>query len=423
MEATTPQKTVPTGKRRVKVMAVMGCLLAALLAGFWLLRTPAPAVDHLQTETSAIPVVMAAVAQRHVPVKFKVKGSVTSLQAVEVRSRITATIKTVHIKEGQFVSKGERLFTLDTRAEEANLAKAIAQLAKTRVELKNAERQLDRQRELFYKNFISQAALDVAENQVDVLRNQLQFDQAAVEADRVARNYGEIVAPISGRTGAIQVYPGSLVRPEATMLVSITQIDPIHVSFVLPERELAPLKQAFAKEGVTITAQLDLPGMQAREGRIVFIDSAVDTASGTIRIKAEFANADGKFWPGMFANVTLVSSTLPDVLTVPAQALQTGPRGQFVFVVGKDHKTDPHPVTVRLIQDGIAVVEGLTQGECVVIEGMQNLRPGSMVRESRSDDISAQSACGQQFLSDQAQWIPDSGVGMFSPLNAISAPI
>jgi membrane fusion protein, multidrug efflux system len=159
-----------------------------------------------------------------------------------------------------------------------------------------------------------------------------------------------------------------------------------------------------------------------REGRVVFIDSAVDTASGTIRIKAEFTNADGKFWPGMFANVTLVSSTLSDVLTVPTQALQTGPHGQFVFVVGKDHKTHPQPVTVRLIQDGIAVVEGLTQGECVVIEGMQNLRPGSTVRESSSNDKSAQSACGRQFLSDQAQWIPDSGAGMFSSLNAISAP-
>lgn len=372
----------------------MSCLFAALLAGFWFLRTPAPAVTRSLTEASAIPVVTAAVAQHDVPVKFKVKGSVSPLQTVEVHPQVTATIRTVHIKEGQFVRKGERLFTLDTRAAEANLARSIAQLAKTRAELKNAERHFDRQRELFYKNFISQAALDVAENQVDVLRSQLQFDQAGVEADRVTRDYGEIVAPIAGRTGVIQVYPGSLVRPEATTLVSITQIDPIHVSFVLPERELGPLKQAFAKGEVKVVAQLDLPGMQEREGRVVFIDSAVDTASGTIRVKAEFANADTKFWPGMFASVTLISSTLSEVLTVPVQALQSGPHGQFVFMVGEDHQAIPQPVTVRLIQDGVAVVEGVKRGGCVVIEGAQNIRPGSVVSESAGDTGRVRSPCG-----------------------------
>jgi RND family efflux transporter MFP subunit len=394
LEATISQKVAATGKRRLRT-AIMSFLLVALAAGFWFLRAPDPAATRIRTETKAIPVVTAAVAQHDVPVKIKIKGTVSSIQTVEVRPQVSATIKAVHIKEGQFVSKGERLFTLDTRAQEANLAKSTAQLAKTRVELQNAQRNFNRQKELFYKKFISQAALDVAENQVDLLQNQLSFDQAAVQADRVARDYGEIVAPIAGRTGAIQVYPGSLVRPEASMLVSITQIDPIYVSFVLPERELGALKQALARKKVIVSAQLNLPDQQEREGRVVFIDSAVDTASGTIQVKAEFANADGKFWPGMFANVTLISSVLTNALTVPAQALQTGSHGQFLFVVEENNQVIPQPVNVRLIQEGIAVVEGIGLDRCVVIEGAQNLRSGSIVSENR--------ICRKILPSDQAK--------------------
>lgn len=390
----------------------MSFLLVGLAVGFWLLRTSDSAAIRIQqTEISAIPaipVVTAIVSQRDVPVNFKTKGTVSAVQTVEVRPQVAAKIKTVNIKEGQFVSKGERLFTLDTRAEEAHLAKSIAQLAKTRVELQNAVRHLNRQRELFHKNFISQAALDVAENQVELLQNQLRFDEAAVQADRVVRDHGEIVAPIAGRTGAIQVYPGTLVRPEASMLVSITQIDPIYVSFVLPERELNALKQAFAKGKVIVSAQLNLPDKQEREGRIVFIDSAVDTASGTIQIKAEFANADEKLWPGMFANVTVIASILPNVLTVPAQALQAGPRGQFLFIVGEDNKAIPQQVNVRLIQEGVAVVEGIESGKCVVIEGTQHLRPGTVVNADRT--------CGQILHSNQSRLRLDSVDSSNQPL-------
>jgi RND family efflux transporter MFP subunit len=185
------------------------------------------------------------------------------------------------------------------------------------------------------------------------------------------------------------------------LLVSITQIDPIYVSFVLPERELATLKQALAKGEVTVSARLNLSDKQEREGRIVFIDSAINTTSGTIQIKAEFANADGKFWPGMFANVTLIASILPKVLTVPAQALQTGPNGQLVFVVGENNKAMPHRVDVKLIQEGIAVVEGIEAGQCVVIEGAQHLRAGTTVNPSRT--------CGQVSDSDQGGLRSDSG--------------
>jgi RND family efflux transporter MFP subunit len=251
----------------------------------------------------------------------------------------------------------------------------------------NAEKNLERQRELLRQEYISQSDFDAAQNQYDVSRGQLAVDQAALEASRVARSFDEIDAPISGRTGAISVYPGSLVQPgtltaSAAVLVSITQLDPINISFTMPEQELAVIQQALAKGKVAVSAKMDLPDQPDLKGRLVFLDNAVDTASGTIRLKAEFPNSGHRLWPGMFVNVELSPRKLEGALTVPAQAVQTGPEKKFLYVIGADNKVSSLPVNVILIQDGIAVVEGISPGSRVVVEGAQNLRPGSVVVES-----------------------------------------
>ncbi|OGT02008.1 MAG: efflux transporter periplasmic adaptor subunit [Gallionellales bacterium RBG_16_57_15] len=333
-------------------------------------------------EAGAVQVVSAPVMQADVPARLSANGTVTAVQTVEVRPQISATIKTVHIREGQSVRKGDRLFTLDARTEDANLGMAEAQITRDRADLTNAERNLERQRELFRQEYVSRAELDAAQNQVDMLRSQVAIDQAAVEASRVARSFGEITAPIAGRTGAIAVYPGSLVQPTGAALLNITQIDPINVGFTLPERELADVQQAFARGAVPVAAKLNLPGQPDLEGRLVFIDNAVDTASGTIRLKAEFPNPDNRLWPGMFVTVTLAPRTLAGAFTVPVQAVQTGPENKFVYAIGADRKVDSLPVNVRLIQDGIAVIEGIAPGARVVVEGAHNLRPGDTVAES-----------------------------------------
>ncbi|MDD5384425.1 MAG: efflux RND transporter periplasmic adaptor subunit [Gallionella sp.] len=367
-------------KRRIWI-ALAVILLVALTIWFW--RTGSSAAKP--KGTGVVQVVSAVVAQTDVPVKLTANGTVSALQTVDVRPQISATIKAVHIKEGQFVRKGDRLFSLDARTEDANLSKNTAQVAKDRVDLINAERNFERQRELFRQEYISRAEFEAAQNQMDGLRGQLEVDSASVEASRVARSFGEITAPIAGRTGAIAIYPGSLVQPSAaalgTALVSITQIDPINVSFTLPERELVDLQQAFAKGEVPVGAKLDLPGQPALKGHLVFIDNAVDTASGTIRLKAEFPNPDHLLWPGMFVTVTLTPRTLTGAVTVPVQAVQTGPEKKFIYVIGEDRKVASLPVNVRLIQDGIAVIEGIAPGVRVVVEGAQNLRPGSVVDE------------------------------------------
>lgn len=388
MESNTQTKPMRPKRRLWMVMSI---LLLVLIAGIWIWRSQAATPNTKGKKPSAEQVISAVVTQGDVSVKLTAKGTVSALQSVEVRPQISAAITAVHIKEGQFVRRGERLFTLDTRTETANLTKAEAQLVKARADLANAERNLERQRELFRQKFISQAALDTAQNQVDGLRGQLAVDQAGAQTSRVARSFGEITAPIAGRTGVIAVYPGSLVQPSGAALVTITQIDPINVSFTLPESELAGLQAAFAKGAVPVSATLESAAQEKLTGRLVFIDNAVDAASGTIRLKAGFQNADNRLWPGMFVTVSLAPRTLAGALTVPVQAVQTGPEKKFVYVIGADSKVALVPITVRLIQDGVAVIEGVTPGVRVVVEGAQNLRPGSAITEAGGNEAGKKS--------------------------------
>jgi RND family efflux transporter MFP subunit len=374
----------PASSSRKTGLIVTLVVLSTLAAGGWYWREQATA-PQIKKGPGVIPVVSAEVAMADVPVRLSANGTVSALQSVDVRAQISATIRTVHVKEGQYVKRGDRLFALDTRTEEANLGKAEAQVAKSRADLANAERNLKRQRELFAQKFISQTALDAVQNQVDSLRAQVAADLAVVAAGRVARGFGEILAPIAGRIGAVGVYPGSLVQPSGTPLVSITQIDPVNVSFTLPERELPTLQQSMGKGTVEVSARLDETSQSVRTGRLVFIDNAVDSSSGTIRLKAQFNNADSRLWPGMFVTVSLSPRTLANVLTVPVQAVQTGPERKFLYVIGEENKVSIAPVRVVLVQDGRAVIEGPTAGTRVVVEGAQNLRPGSATTEARPD--------------------------------------
>jgi RND family efflux transporter MFP subunit len=364
--------------RGLMLLAISAIVAAGLWA--WLGRGEAPKPKG----PGIVPVTSALVTVTDVPVRLSANGTATPLQSVDVRAQISATIKAVHVKEGQYVRQSDRLFSLDVRTESANLGKAEAQLIKSRADLANAERNLQRQRELFSQKFISQTALDAVQNQVDSLGAQVAADRASVESSRVARGFGEIIAPIAGRIGTVTVYPGSLVQPSGAALVSITQIDPINVSFTLPERELPALQKSLGSGALAVTAQLD---GEAYEGRLIFVDNSIDSGSGTIRLKAVFANPSGKLWPGMFVTVALSPRTLTGALSVPAQAVQTGPEKKFLYVIGDEGKVGAVPVRVLLIQNGQAMIEGegVKAGTQVVVEGAQNLRPGSKVTEARSE--------------------------------------
>jgi len=376
--------SVTTRRRRWPWFAGAAILLAVLGVGWWFGKSNSQEAQARRAP-QAIAVSTARAESRDVPVVLTANGSVTPLQSVDLRSQVTSTVREVHIREGQDVNKGDPLFSLDARADEANIRKAEAQVAKDRADLATAQRNLDRQRELFRQKFISQAALDQAQNQVDTLNGQIAVNQAALESARVTRGYMEIRAPFAGRTGTIGVRAGSLVQPGGSSpttppLVTVTQIDPIAVAFTLPEKELAGLQQALAAGPVEVTVQAQSGG-EPKKGKVSFVDNAVDNVSGTIRVKAEFSNKDSRLWPGMYVNVHLAPRTLRGATVIPAQAVQTGPESRFVYVVDAERKVESKAVRLAHVDEKIAVVEGIAPGARVVVEGAQNLRPGTSVTE------------------------------------------
>lgn len=381
-----PLRTPHPPRRKWLAVGIVCVVLAAV--GGWRLVGNAP--EAARKGPGPLVVVTARAETRDVPVRLFANGTVTALQSVDLRAQITSTVKEVRIREGQSVRAGEPLFTLDAGTEEANLKKAQAQVEKDQSDFATAERNLQRQVELFNQKFISQAALDTAKNQVDTLTGQLAIDRAAVEAARVALTYTEIRAPFAGRTGIINVRAGSLVQPTANAgsttgalpLVTVTQIDPISVAFTLPEKELPGMQRALAAGPVEAVAATQA-GDEKFTGRIVFVDNAVDTTTGTIRLKAQFDNAKMRLWPGMYVTVQVSPRTITGAVVVPAQAVQTGPDSRFVYVVGADGKVAQHTVKLAYVEQGFAVVDGVTSGARVVVEGAQNLRPGSLVAEAQ----------------------------------------
>lgn len=325
-----------------------------------------------------VSVTVVAAAQRDFPVVVRATGTVSPLSSVEVKSQVASVVTQVHVKEGQFVKAGQPLFTLDARTDEANLGKARAQLAKDQATLADAKRQLERSRDLLARNFVSPSAVDTAQANVDAQQAALQADQAAIDAVRVSLGYARISAPSAGRVGAISVFPGTSVTPGGAALVTITQLDPIAVSFNLPQRHVNDALRLLQQGGGKVVATLP-EGKGERSGTLQFVDSAVDATSGTVKVKARFDNAGQALWPGAYVDVALTVQTLGGAVVVPQAALVQGARGNLVFVVGADNKAQPRPVTVLQAQGADAVVDGVKPGERIALDGRQNLRPGSSV--------------------------------------------
>ncbi|MWL88914.1 efflux RND transporter periplasmic adaptor subunit [Cupriavidus sp. SW-Y-13] len=370
-----------TGRGRTSPWVVVIAVLVVAIAGWFGWKTwlaPKPVAKG----PSAAAVATALVQQGDVPVEVNANGTVTAMQSVDVRPQVSSTVRTVHIKEGQTVKPGDLLFSLDSRMDEANLAKARAQLMRDQADLSDARRTLARSQELLQRNFISRSAVDTAQAKVDGFEATIRADQAAIEASQVAISYGTIRATIGGRTGIINVFPGSLVTPtNALPMVTVAQIAPITVTFTLPERQLASLRDALRAGPVAVTAQPNDGNKSPVTGKITFVDNTVDPQYGSIRVKAMFDNAESRLWPGTYANVSATVQTLKDALSVPPQAVVTGPEGRFVYVVQPDSKVARVPVKVIVTTAAAAVVEGVQPKARVVIEGAQNLRPGTLVRE------------------------------------------
>jgi multidrug efflux system membrane fusion protein len=356
-------------------------LLAVAALGFatwWIAIRPgaAPSADAASGAPRAALVTVVRAEQRDVPVTVQVNGSVVSLNSVDLRPQVTNTVREVHVKEGQFVKEGQLLFTLDDRADQANLAKARAQQLKDEATLADLERQFRRGRELLAQNFISKSAIEGTQAQLEAQRATVAADRAAVQAAQVALSYSTLRAPIAGRIGAVSIYPGSLVQPTTTLL-SITQLDPIAVSFPVPEARLQDLLEAARRRA---PVEAIVPGRAPVQGVLDFVDNAVDPQIGTVRAKAVFQNDAQQLWPGQFVQTQVTVRTIGGATVVPAAALMQLAEGMTVYVVddtGTARRRKVEPLQTLGTQ---MAVRGVQPGEQVVLEGKQNVRDGGKVR-------------------------------------------
>jgi multidrug efflux system membrane fusion protein len=357
-------------------------------------------------------VVTARAERKPMPVTVPGVGTVESYTTVQIRSQVTGQLGAIHFTEGQEVSKGEPLFTLDQRPFRAALQQAEAVLARDIATHRNAVAQATRADNLFQRGLIPREQYDTAQANATALAATVEADRAAVETTRVNLQYTEIKAPVDGRTGVLNVHVGDLVRSsDSNPMVIINQMTPIYVTFSVPGRFLGDIRRYQAQRplGVTAVAPSDVSapsapapptpgaaatvangqadarppdGGAAERGRLAFIDNTVDPTTGTIRLKATFGNDDRQLWPGAFVQVTLHLTTEQNAIVVPATAVQASQEGQYVYVVKADRTVEMRPVTSRRQQgDEMVIAQGVAAGDVVVTDGHLRLTPGARVAE------------------------------------------
>jgi len=343
-----------------------------------------------------IPVTVAAAERADVPVVLNALGTVSSLRTVTVRSRVDGQLLRVNFREGQMVKAGDLLAEIDPRPFEVQLAQAQGQLARDRALLENAKLDLERYRTLVAQEAASAQQLDTQQALVRQYEGAVKSDQGQVDNARLQLEYARITAPFPGRLGLRLVDPGNIVRAgDATGIVTITQVQPIGVTFSVPEKDLAPVLKRY-REGRSMTVQaLDREQrVVLATGRLTTLDNQIDVATGTLKMKAEFANADGALFPNQFVNVRLRIDVLEGATVVPSAAVQRGSPGTYVYAV-----QDGGTVALRKIVTGpvdgerTVVTSGISAGERVVVDGVDNLRDGARVEPI--DKAAAERAAAQ----------------------------
>jgi multidrug efflux system membrane fusion protein len=299
---------------------------------------------------------------------------------VTVRARVGGILARIHFREGQDVKQGDLLFTLERGPLEAELRQALANLAKSQAQLENARKDAKRYVELARRGFVAQQQADQAETAAAALEATVRADRAVAESARIQLDYTTIRAPIVGRTGALLVHEGDLVKANDTALVVVNQLRPIDIAFALPERDLPEVRARSAEGNLPVRAQAPQNGRPLGQGRLSFIDNRVDPVTGTIQLKASFPNDEGVLWPGQFINVVLTLAIETSAIVVPTPAVQMGQSGRYVFVVKADQTVELRQVTVaREIGQETVIAQGVSPGETVVTDGQLRLVPGAKV--------------------------------------------
>lgn len=329
-----------------------------------------------------VPVTAGAAGTRDVPVYVEGLGSVQAFNTVTVKTRVDGQITKVFFREGQEVKAGDALFQIDPRPFENALQQAQATRERDEAQLQSAQLDLDRATKLLAPGFQTRQGYDQQKATVGQLQAAVKADQAQIGAAQLNLDYSLVRAPIDGRTGQRQVDVGNLVQTaQGAALVSITQIKPIFVTFTAPAERLDAIRRNQAKAPLEVIAYAMDDKTELAHGQLTLIDNQVDVATGTIRLKAQFDNADEPLWPGEFVNARIVLATRGNAVTVPQEAVMRGPTGSYIYVLGDDDTAHRRTVQVAATQDGVAVVSsGLQSGERVVVEGQYRLVDGAKVK-------------------------------------------
>jgi len=363
-------------------VAVVGAGGAAAFLGMREFPRHAAAADAPAPAAAGIPVTPGTVVAADVPVFLTGIGSVQAYNMVTIKSRVDGQITAVNFAEGQEVKAGDPLLQIDARPYQALLEQVQANKAKDEAQLVSAEADLARYTSLVGSGYQTRQSFDQQKALVGQLQASIKADQAQIDAAQLNITYSDIRAPISGRLGMRLVDIGNIVHAADTSgLVTITQTKPIFVSFTLSQENLHKIHEKQALAPLVTLAYGGDQVTRLSEGKLAVIDNAIDQTTGTIRLKASFANEDERLWPGEFVNVRLILSIRKDVPTVPSQTVQVGPNGNYVYVITSEQKVERRPVEVAAVQDGIAVVtKGLSPGEKVVVDGQYRLTEGARVR-------------------------------------------
>jgi multidrug efflux system membrane fusion protein len=334
----------------------------------------------------AVPVATATVVQKSMPIEIRAIGSAEPYSTVDIRSQTTGQLIAVNFREGEEVTRGQVLFELDRRPLEAALQQAQANLERDLAQSANAELQAKRFLDLVNRGIAAREQADNSRAAAEALRATVDADRAAVENAKVQLQYATITAPISGRTGALRVHEGNLVRAnDATPLVTIHQVAPISVGFALPESRLPELKRHMAAGALSMSATAPRDDAVS-VGRITFVDNAVNPETGTILVKGTFPNGDRRLWPGQYVNIVVTLSNESGAVVVPSVAVQSGQQGTYVFAVKADRTVEMRPVDVARTRGEEAVIaRGVSPGDVVVTDGHLRLVAGTRIDARESD--------------------------------------
>jgi membrane fusion protein, multidrug efflux system len=326
-----------------------------------------------------VPVMVETAHQETIPITLSGIGNVEAYQSISIKAQITGLITKVHFTQGQDVKKGDPLLDLDCRSVEAELKKAQANLLKDTAEAENARVEYKRYARLIEKNYVARQEYDRAVTNLQTLEATLKADKAIVDSSRVQMQYCSIYSPIDGRTGALKVDQGNIVNANDTEITTVNQIQPVKVSFAIPEKELADIKKHMTNERLQMQAFIS-GDTRPEAGELNFVDNFIDKTTGTIILKGVFANKDKRLLPGQYVDVVLNLANEKDAILVPSQSIEQAQEGQFVFVLMPDLTVAMRTVTIgRTFQNETVILNGLKPGERVVTDGQMQLKPGTKV--------------------------------------------